>query len=430
MKIIQFKAENIKRIEAVEITPDPNSNLIAITGKNKAGKTTVLDCIWWVLAGTKNVQDRPIREGQDMGRIMLNIGKYVINRYFRWSKDRKKVTTKLTVANTDGVRFMSPQGMLDKLLAPLSFDPLAFIRKKPSEQVKALAAVVGIDMDSFTKAQKSDYRERTGYNRTATQKRNAAKAIQFPEETPEEPISIKGLINTLQEAERFNRRVDEEIRQRNEDLDDLQKRRQEAERDLEEVKKVRAQADTQEAKANAALEAITLIEKQVRLREIADHRDTQEIQSQISEAETINQAVAEKHKQKELHGEADEAERESKLLTERMKLREKKQLEQVAQADLPVDGLGFGDGVVTLNGFPLDQASDAEQLAVACGIAMSGNPKLRVIRIRDGSLLDSMSLLHLRKLAEKRDFQVWIEIVEETGNMGVFIQEGKVARVN
>ena len=38
MKIVRLTAENIKRLVAVEITPD--GNVVQITGKNGAGKTS------------------------------------------------------------------------------------------------------------------------------------------------------------------------------------------------------------------------------------------------------------------------------------------------------------------------------------------------------------------------------------------------------
>ena len=62
MKIINLKAENVKRIEAVDITP--TDHLVEITGKNGAGKTSVLDAIWWALAGAASHQPEPIRKGQ------------------------------------------------------------------------------------------------------------------------------------------------------------------------------------------------------------------------------------------------------------------------------------------------------------------------------------------------------------------------------
>jgi recombinational DNA repair ATPase RecF len=38
-KIIRLTAENVKRLVAVEIQPDPQDNLVIIGGRNAAGKS-------------------------------------------------------------------------------------------------------------------------------------------------------------------------------------------------------------------------------------------------------------------------------------------------------------------------------------------------------------------------------------------------------
>ena len=43
MKIVKLTAENFKRLEAVEITPDGNT--VLISGRNGQGKSSVLDSI-------------------------------------------------------------------------------------------------------------------------------------------------------------------------------------------------------------------------------------------------------------------------------------------------------------------------------------------------------------------------------------------------
>ena len=44
MKIIQFTAENIKKLSVVQISPE--GNVVEITGKNKQRKASVLGAIW------------------------------------------------------------------------------------------------------------------------------------------------------------------------------------------------------------------------------------------------------------------------------------------------------------------------------------------------------------------------------------------------
>lgn len=58
---------------------------------------------------------------------------------------------------------------------------------------------------------------------------------------------------------------------------------------------------------------------------------------------------------------------------------------------------------------------------------MAANPDLRVIQIREGSLLDRESLDVIAELAGANDYQVWLECVDETGNLGVVIEDGMVA---
>ena len=111
-------------------------------------------------------------------------------------------------------------------------------------------------------------------------------------------------------------------------------------------------------------------------------------------------------------------EEQAKALTASMDARRRKVADAIAAADVGIDGLAIADGRVTLDGFPIDQASDAGRLRLSCAIAMRGDAKLKVLRVRDGSLLDADSLVLLQKMAEAADYQVWIEQVDTTGKLG------------
>ena len=54
---------------------------------------------------------------------------------------------------------------------------------------------------------------------------------------------------------------------------------------------------------------------------------------------------------------------------------------------------------------------------------MKANPELRVLLIKDGSLLDADNLALIAAMAETDDYQVWIERVE-TGEGGVVMEDG------
>jgi hypothetical protein len=61
---------------------------------------------------------------------------------------------------------------------------------------------------------------------------------------------------------------------------------------------------------------------------------------------------------------------------------------------------------------------------------MANNNKVRVMRIKDGSLLDEDSLAVVAEMAHAHDFQVWIESVETSGNVGIYMEDGEVKAVN
>lgn len=58
LRIVRLTAENIKKLRAVEIVP--SGNVVQITGPNGSGKTSVLDAIYYALAGAGAHPSRPV----------------------------------------------------------------------------------------------------------------------------------------------------------------------------------------------------------------------------------------------------------------------------------------------------------------------------------------------------------------------------------
>lgn len=109
-----------------------------------------------------------------------------------------------------------------------------------------------------------------------------------------------------------------------------------------------------------------------------------------------------------------------------MDTRKKQKADAIAAAKMPIEGIGFGDGMVLLNELPFDQASDAEQLRASISIAAAMSPRLKVIRVRDGSLLDEEAMKTLAAWAAEKDFQVWIERVSADAKVGFVLEDGRL----
>jgi hypothetical protein len=97
---------------------------------------------------------------------------------------------------------------------------------------------------------------------------------------------------------------------------------------------------------------------------------------------------------------------------------------------MPVPGLSFNESELLYNDIPLSQASDGEKLMIGLGISMALNPKLRVLRIKDGSLLDESNRQIIREQLKDKDYQLWFESVSSDKSVGIFIEDGGVVAID
>lgn len=419
MKIIQLTAENIKKLTAVEIKPD--GNVVQITGKNGQGKTSVLDAIWWALSGTENVQSQPIRKGSDSARIELQLGsgetvELIVERKFT------EKASYLNVKTADGAKYPSPQKMLDDLLGALTFDPLQFMRAGAKGQFEVLKGLVelSVDPEEIDRANKEDYAKRTDVNREAKAKRAQADSISVPDGLPEQAVDETALLDEIQKGADTNAQIEQRKARRQEAEATIAQLRHDAE-----THRRRAEEILQQAK-DAEDRALETEQKLKSAPKLPDPVDIGALRASLDEAKRTNEGIRLRDRRNELSSEANLLEEKSAAITKAMESREKKKLAAIAEAKMPVEGLSFGDGVVTFKDLPLDQASDAEQLMISSAIAAALNPKLRVIRIRDGSLLDEDAMQRLATFADERDFQIWIERVDGSGKVGIVMEDGHV----
>lgn len=422
MKIINFIAENIKRLVAVEIAP--KGNLVQLTGRNGHGKSSVLDAIWWALASAKHIQSVPIREGATEARIRLDLGELIVTRKLRLQEDGS-YTTSLIVENAQGARFPSPQGVLDELLGELTFDPLAFARSDSKEKFQSLRKLLpDIDFDAIEAANKLDYEQRTDLNRKAKEAIASAATIILP---PGDIAAVdeQALLAQLSSAGAHNEKIT-----------NLRNGRAKARTDMEQHLKNAAEADSNAARlrveAEAAEKAAIELRRQanelkVKLdtaKPLPNPIDTSAVAAQLEAARSANALVALRDRKHQFEETAAELTKSVAALTAQINKRKADTAAAIAAASLPVPGLDIVEGVVTLNGKPFEQASDAEQLRASLAIAMAMNPKLRVIRVRDGSLLDEDSLAIVQEMCDAEDYQVWIERVDSSGKVGFVLEDG------
>lgn len=441
LRIVSLTAENMKRLVAVHI--EPNGNLVQVTGKNGHGKTSVLDSIWWTLAGKGPIQDHPVRKGQTKGFSELDLGEFIVRRDYEVDPVDGTWTTALTVTAPDGALYSSPQRMLDGFLGSLSFDPLAFMEKDARSQVVELLRVanVDLDVDEIDRLNKGDYERRTQVNRTVRHltEKVATFAADLRGLGAQDrsdvlgPVDASALLAEMEQASSTNSAIERERVRREGGRLQAANAQTRVERLREEAEGLRRRAAEVDADADRTLADADRLTKELdALPRLDQPVDVAQVRAKVEAANVEN---AKRQKIRDAIARHDESvaelktvEAESEALTAAMDARTKSKSDALAAAKMPVDGLSLGEGVVTYNGIPLDQASSAEQLRVSLAIGMSGNATLRVILIKQGSLLDEDSIALVAKMAEENEYQVWMERVDSTGTVGIVMENGQ-ARV-
>jgi DNA repair exonuclease SbcCD ATPase subunit len=416
MHIVKLESENIKRLRAVSITPQ--GNMVTIGGQNAQGKSSVLDSIAYALGGKRAVCDRPIREGQDRARVVCELDDLVVTRTFT-----KSGGGTLTVSNRDGTRHTSPQRILDQLTGKLTFDPLEFCRMEPKAQLETLKALVGLDFTDMDRERQDLYDARTQVNREIKRVRAALQDMPVHHGLPEEEVTVSDLMAELksrQETNRANqakrdelRSLDGRITKGREYVSDLKSQIEELQRKLNSAQ---GQLDhLQDCRDTLQAEVDTLTDQ-----------DEQEILDRMENAQEINRKIQQERDRLRAHEEHGTLETRAQALTNEIQAIDQAKAQALQEARFPVDGLSFDDSGVLLNGLPFSQASQAEQLRVSVAMGFAQNPGLKVLLVRDGSLLDGNSLNLLDQMARDHDGQVWIERVGEGDQCAVIIEDGVV----
>ena len=426
MRIFQLKTENVKKVKAIEITP--TTDVVIISGNNGQGKTSVLDSIWYALQGRTGLKGTPmpIRKGEKKASVTLKlyeeltdagiaIGeqpqvKFIVTR--SWTADDK---TYLKVTNAEGLTYNSPQELLDDFIGELTFDPLEFAQMKEKDQRDLLLRLANVDIDSYDE-KIARLREERRIQGQKVKLYEGERDLRDFSDVPTEEISIVELQSKLEEAVDHNRDID------------AANHKIEHHKSIIESKQDRIlnlQAEIESLKASILTDC-TLVEREQKFIKENKKVDIEYIRKSINASLAINEMVQAKKRNLEADKKRDIAQKGYDDYTTGIGVVLKQKVTALQNAKMPIEGLSVNDIGVTYNDIPFSQLSSSEQLIVSLCIAMALNPKLRVIRITDGSLLDDKSMNIIKKYAKAEKYQIWVEKVDGTGTVGFYIEEGEV----
>lgn len=416
--ITELCIENVKRIRAVRIVPDGGPTQV-IGGRNAMGKTSTLDSIEMAIGGGKAIPQEPLRRGARKGKAGVSLGtigeppEFIVERTFAADG-----SSQLVVKNAEGVPQKTPQKLLDALCAAISFDPFAFTRLEPKKQDAILKEALGLDFTDIDNRRAAAFQERTEIKRALKDAEALYAAMPDHSGVPakEQSVSdIAAMLSAVREAQSARAVAESKIEAAQRMVDNAS------------ATVARIEAELASAKERLAREMEALAVRQGELSQLPPAGDAGELETKLREAEATNAKVRANLARESAAKRLSELEKKVKSLTEKIELADAEKHNKLADTSFPVPGLGFDESGPTLNGVPLEQASSAEQLRVSVAIGLALNPRLRVLLIREGSLLDDDSMRMLAEIATEAGAQLWVEKVSSTGDgCSVVIEDGEV----
>lgn len=407
MKINTLELENVKRIKAVKIEPTKDG-LTIIGGKNKQGKTSVLDAIAWALGGEAFRPSKPQREGSVIPpnlKITLSNGIIV---------ERKGKNSSLKVTDPSGKK--AGQALLNEFINTLALNLPKFMNSSNKEKATTLLNIIGVgdQLAQYEKQESELYNSRLAIGRIADQKAKYVKEMVSYPDAPKEMISPSELIRQQQEIlarNGENQRKREKVSKYRYQVDTLTQ-------ELDNLKKQTAakQAELDKETQNlsiATMDATDLVDE-----------STEELEKNIQDIEIINAKVRANLDKEKADDEAKQYQSQYTELTNRLNDVRKAKMDLLNHADLPLQGLSVDDGELTYNGQKWDNMSGSEQLKVSTAIVRKLNPECEFVLLDKLEQMDLDTLNEFNEWLETQGLQVIATRVSTGDECSVIIEDG------
>lgn len=452
MRTTKIKIRNLFGITETEL----DGRSVELTGTNGVGKTSVIDALRYALT---NKSDRNIivRQGEKEGEILIetDTGLSIDRKKRTEQADYKSV-------KENGKEIMAPENFLRQLFTPLQLDPVAFTLMDEKSKNRAILDLIEFDWDlnyinekfgeipSWVNYEQnilevlSDmqsengqwFKERQNVNRDMRNKQafieDIAKDIPVNYQAEKwETYDIGAAYKKLEQMKEHNSRIeraklfhsnyDSKLRKLEADkmieISAAEKaiatERETLIADIERMKaQIKASEDklaglsgTLEDKKELAEshynEAKTKLDADMSIADDYINKepyDCTELQAEVNTAEDMKRHLNEYSRMKTMQAELEELKAQSDEYTRKIELARTLPGVILETAKIPIEGFTVQNGIPLINGLPVANLSEGEQLSLCVDVAISKPNGLQVILI-DGT--EKLSSENREKLYSK-----------------------------
>lgn len=402
-----LEVENVKRVRALTLAPTA-AGLTVIGGRNGQGKTSVLDAIAWALGGDRYRPENAARQGANTPphlKITLSNGIVV---------ERTGKNGSLKVTDPAGRR--AGQQLLNSFVEELALNLPKFMAASDREKADTLLRILGIgpQLAELERQEQELYNRRLYTGQQQRQKAHYAEELPEVPGAPEQEVSALELIQRQQEILLLNA----ENRKKRENAAELERKRQELETRIEQMKAameelIKEHGETLSALDEAEKAAAGLVDE-----------PTEQLERDLQRVEEINRDVRINEAKRRAQAEADGLEQDYTRLTAELEQARKKRLDLLNGADLPLPGLSVEDGKLLYQGQPWSNLSGADQLMVAAAIVHRLKPECGFVLMDKLEQMDRDTLTAFGAWLEREGLQAIATRVSTGEECSVIIEDG------
>ena len=402
VKITSLELENVKRVKAVALAPDPNG-LTVIGGKNGQGKTSVLDAIAWALGGDRYRPSSPEREGSVVPpRLHVELSNGIV-------VERKGKNGALTVLDPSGKR--AGQQLLNEFISAFALDLPKFMAGSSKEKAETLLQILGIgpELARLDQQEQELYFSRRAAGQQYDRKKKYASELPFYQDAPPEMVSVSDLIARQQSILAKN--------------GENARLRMQAEKLGREKEALEAQLRELTGRYQAVSAAFETAQKSA---ETLRDESTAELERDIQNIELLNEKVRANLERERAEEEAETLKGQVDELTGQLEEVRESRMRLLSSAPLPLPGLSVEEGELVYNGRKWDCMSGAEQLMVSTAIVRKLNPNCGFVLLDKLEQMDTDTLRRFGDWLSAEGLQAIATRVSTGGECKVIIEDGFV----
>lgn len=459
MKTTKIHIKNLFGISETEL----DGRSIEVTGSNGVGKTSIIDSIKYALTNDSS-RDYVIKNGESEGEIFIETDTgLTIDRKKRVNQaDYKNI-------RQDGKPVQSPEAFVRELFTPLQIDPVKFTQMSRQEQNRIILDLIEFNWDlNWIKEKFGEIPQGVDYQQNILQVLNdiqSEKGVYFQtrqdinreirnktafisdiaKDIPQgfqaekwEAYDLSEAYTKITKAQEYNSRI--ERAKLFKDSYDNKVRGYQAEMEIavsnlksaiaaereqltSEIERKKAEIKAAEDKLNSLSDKIAdktkIFESEYREKvakldsdiKVADEYTGKQLvnisamQAEVKTAEEMKKHLNEYKRMKSMQNELETLEEHSKALTSKIELARELPGEILKTATIPVKGLTVKDGIPLINGLPVSNLSEGEQLQLCVDVALSKPNSLQIILIDGAEKLSEKNRLALYEKCKEKGLQ-------------------------